>query len=85
VVQFIGRPGVVQENQVCEQPAATPVGMGAEEFAGQGKMFDSGEPGQHDRQVSRDGVRPQAGLAEVVFRDGRSRPQGRPGEENVSG
>ena len=85
MVQFIGRPGVVQEDQVRHQPAATPVGVGAEEFAGQVKLVGAGESGQHDRQVSGDGVRPQARLAEAVSRDGLSRPQGRPGEENVSG
>ena len=85
VVQFIGRTGVVQEDQVRHQPAATPVGVGAEEFAGQVKLVGAGESGQHDRQVSGDGVWPQARLAEAVSRDGLSRPQGRPGEENVSG
>ena len=59
--------------------------MGAEEFAGQVELAGIGESAQHNRQISGDGVRPQARLAEAVSRDGLSRPQGRPGEENVRG
>ncbi len=72
VAQFISRIGIVQEDEIRQQSATTPVRVRSNQFAGQVGVPWIRESGQHDREIAGDPVRPQARLAEAVSGDGFS-------------
>ncbi len=60
---------LVQDHQVGHEPVHAPVGMRLEHLTDQAEILHLADGDQGNRQVTRDGIGPQAGLPFAVFRD----------------
>src|SRR5512137_2979833 len=77
---------LVEDYQVCCQPVHSPIGMGLEHLTDQADIPRLANGDQGNRQVARNSIRPQAGLALVVLFDAfNGRAQERVGKEQVAG
>ncbi len=61
---------LIKDDEVQVQATAPRIGVPLHELADEGLVVLHGDPDQHDRKVTRDGMRPQARLPEAIGGDG---------------
>jgi hypothetical protein len=82
----VGRRFLVQDHEIDREPLHAPVLVRAQELPDDLAVLDLVDPDQHDRQISRDSMRPQGRGPEGVAReDRRRRAQPRIGIEDPVG